>query len=190
MKIATFNILLLIAIVYSYKAPQIQQKEVEESTVTSDKKVPVKIDSTQFFKIKYLIKAIEIKGNDKRADFLENNGYEPGIYRSDEPLVDGTTHTTIDTGFQKNDIYSSDYEFISFNAYMNYSTNDSVDMLIYKTRNRSFISNIMTEINTLELPMNNRGKYLHEDVIISFATDRYAYVDRKSYSIFSIILYD
>ena len=190
MKSIAFNILLFIGIIYSCKTSQIQQEEAQEITVISEKKALVEIDSTQFFKIKYLLKAIEIKSDEERVDFFKNNGYEPGIYRSDEPLVDGTIHTTIDTGFQNNNIYSRDYEFISFSEYMNYSTNDRADKLVYKTRNRSFISNIITEINSLELPIDNRGKYKYKNIIISFASDRYAYVDRKSYSIFSIILYD
>lgn len=190
MKSKVFNILLLTGIICSFKTPQIPQGEVQESTVISEKKAPEQIDSTQLFKIKFLLKIIEIKNDEKRADFLKDNGYQPGIYRSDEPLVDGTTHTTIDTGFQKNDIFSKDYEFILFDEFMNYSTNEPGDRLVYKTRNRSFISNIKTEINSLELPVNNYGKFIHKNVIISFATDRYAYVDRKSYSIFSIILYD
>ena len=146
------------------------------------------IKNADSLKVHFLLKALEIKDNAKRVEFLRNGGYVSGTYHSAEPLSDGTTHETIDEGFQNADILSRNYEFISFEEVKNYENNEINEWLIYKTRNSTFIFELKDQMKELQMPEDHRGRFSHKNITISFAVDRYAYVEGKSYLIKSIIL--
>ena len=178
-------LILLLGLLYSCGTTK--KEEVKEIEYISEQpEDTLQIDES--LKIGFLMKALEIKNEDDRIKLLKEAGYVPGIYHSAEPLSDGTTHETIDEGYQTTEIVSKDYEFICFRDVKNYATNETNEWLIYKTKRYDFNSGIREEINDLQLERDKWGMFLYKNISISFAQDRYAYVDGNSYLIKSIIL--